>query len=341
MAATVLGIDIGYDSMKLALVKNGVMKKSAVVPMPENMVREGHVVSPETMGELIRKTMKERGIHAKDAAFVLPNESVFIRNVIMPQMTAEQLQVNLPYEFRDYISSEMRTYFYDYAMIRNEILPSADEAGNSEGEQTGGRSMELMAAAVPVAMIDEIRGYLRKAGLRLKRAAPTISCWQGLIRRCGFEDNEYCILDLGHQAIRMYMFNGDKHMVTREIEIGISRLIQLIADTASVDEHLAEVYLVENHDNWQNREECRSAYENIAIELMRALNFYRFSTPETKLNDIYLCGGGASIQPLCNTIAETVGMNIHRIDELVPSGDRVDNCAILAQAIGVTLEMGR
>ena len=60
MANTVLGIDIGYDSMKLALVKNGVLKKSAVVPMPENMVRAGRIVSPETMGELIRKTMKER-----------------------------------------------------------------------------------------------------------------------------------------------------------------------------------------------------------------------------------------------------------------------------------------
>ena len=340
MANTVLGIDIGYNSMKLALVKNGVLKKSAVIPMPENMVREGHVVSPETMGELIRKTMKERGIHAKDAAFVLPNETVFIRNVVMPQMTAEQLQVNLPYEFRDYISSEMRTYFYDYAMIRSEILPAEGE-GEEGGGQTAGRSMELMAAAVPVAMIEEIRGYLRKAGLRLKRAAPTVSCWQGLIRRSGFEDNEYCILDLGHQAIRMYMFAGDKHIVTREIEIGISRLIQVIADAASVDEHLAGVYLVENHENWQNREECRSAYENIAIELMRALNFYRFSTPETKLNDIYLCGGGASIQPLCNTIAETVGMNIHRIDELVPSGEKVSNCEMFAQAIGITLEMGR
>ena len=339
MANTVLGIDIGYNSMKLALVKNGVLKKSAVVPMPENMVREGHVVSPETMGELIRKTMKERGIHAKDAAFVLPNETVFIRNVVMPQMTAEQLQVNLPYEFRDYISSEMRTYFYDYAMIRTEILPAEGEG--EEGEQTAGRSMELMAAAVPVALIEESRGYLRKAGLRLKRAAPTVSSWQGLIRRCGSEDSEYCILDLGYQAIRMYMFNGDKHIVTRELEVGISRLIQLIAETASVDEHLAKVYLTENHDNWQNREECRSAYENIAIELMRALNFYRFSTPETKLNDIYLCGGGAMIQPLCDVIAETVGMNIHRINELVPGGDNVSNCAALAQAIGVTLEMGR
>ena len=341
MANNVLGIDIGYNSMKLALVKNGVLKKSVIVPMPENMMREGHVVSPETMGELIRKTMKERGIRAKDAALVLPNETVFIRNVIMPQMTAEQLQVNLPYEFRDYISSEMRTYFFDYAMIRNEILPPPDEGGGGESGQTGGVSMELMAAAVPVALIEESRSYLRKAGLRLKRAAPTVSCWQGLIRRCGFEGNEYCILDLGHQAIRMYMFNGDKHIVTRELEVGISRLIQLIADTASVDQHLAEIYLTENHENWQNREECRSAYENIAIELMRALNFYRFSTPETKLNDIYLCGGGAMIQPLCDVIAETVGMNIHRINELVPGGDNISNCAALAQAIGVTLEMGR
>ncbi|MBR4474559.1 MAG: pilus assembly protein PilM [Oscillospiraceae bacterium] len=340
MAKTILGIDVGYDSMKLAMVKKGVLKKYAIIPMPENMVREGHVVSPESMGELIRKTMKEKGIHCNDAAIVLPNETVFIRNVIMPQMSAEQLQVNLPYEFRDYINSEMRTYYYDYAMIRTEIEPPASEGENSE-PQNAGRSMELMAAAVPVSMIEEIRSYLRKAGLKLKRAAPTVSSWQGLIRWCGNPENEYCILDLGHQAIRMYMFNGDKHIVTRELEVGISRLIQLIADTASVDEHLAEIYLTENHEGWQTREECRSAYENIAVELMRALNFYRFSTPETKLNDIYLCGGGASIQPLCDVIAETIGMNIHRIDELVPGGERIENCAILAQAIGITLEEGR
>ena len=339
MAKTVLGIDIGYDSMKLALVKNGTLKKYAIVAMPENMVREGHVVSPETMGELIRKSMKEKGIHANDAALVLPNETVFIRNVIMPQMTAEQLQVNLPYEFRDYISSEMRTYFYDYAMIRTDIEPPADS--NEEGVQTTGRSMELMACAVPVTMIEEMRSYLRKAGLKLKRAAPTVSSWQGLIRRCGFEENEYCILDLGYQAIRMYMFVGDKHIVTRELEVGVSRLIQVIAESASVDEHLAKVYMLENHENWQNREECRSAYENIAIELMRALNFYRFSTPETKLNDIFLCGGGAAIKPLCDVIAETVGMNIHRIDELVPGGETIDHCGVLAQSIGITLEMGR
>ena len=58
MAKTYLGIDIGYDSLKLALVNKGIVRKTAVVPMPQNLIREGRVVSIETMGELIRRTMK-------------------------------------------------------------------------------------------------------------------------------------------------------------------------------------------------------------------------------------------------------------------------------------------
>ena len=350
MAKTILGVDIGSDSLKLALVSNGQVKKAVIVPIPNSLVKEYRVVSPETMGELIRDTMREHGMRCRNAAIVLPNETVYVRSVNMPKMTVDQLVYNLPFEFRDYITEELKDYYYDYAMISTpeEITREApkpqEEGAESQEESEQANSMELLAAAAPVSLIEECRSMLRKAGLRLTKAAPTVCSYIALIRaleKRGGGKGEYCILDLGYQAIRMYMFNGDKHIVTRELEVGISRLIQLIAETASVDEHLAKVYLTENHDNWQNREECRSAYENIAIELMRALNFYRFSTPETKLNDIYLCGGGASIQPLCNTIAETVGMNIHRIDELVPSGDRVDNCAILAQAIGVTLEMGR
>ena len=60
MGKTILGVDIGYDSMKLALVKDGKVKKAITVSMPKNLLREGRVVSPESMGELIRKAMTER-----------------------------------------------------------------------------------------------------------------------------------------------------------------------------------------------------------------------------------------------------------------------------------------
>ena len=96
MGKTILGVDIGYDSMKLALVKDGIVKKAVTVSMPKNLLREGRVVSPESMGELIRKAMKQSGIRCSRGALVLPNESVFIRNVVMPVMTEDQLKYNLP-----------------------------------------------------------------------------------------------------------------------------------------------------------------------------------------------------------------------------------------------------
>ena len=338
MGKTILGVDIGYDSMKLALVKDGKVKKAVTVSMPKNLLREGRVVSPESMGELIRKAMKQSGIHCSRGALVLPNETVFIRNVVMPVMTEDQLKYNLPFEFRDYITEELKNYIFDYAMI---TTPGQLRAGAKAGGGDGvGRSMELMAVAAPVSLIEDAKEFFRKAGLKLVKAAPSVSCYQALIRartRAGGPPEEYCILDLGYQAIRMYMFRGDRHIVTRELEIGLHSLITAIAETANVDEHLAHTYLLDNFEDWQNNPVCLNAYESIAVELMRALNFYRFSNPESRLGDLYLVGGGSMIRPLRKAIADTVEMKIHPPTELVPEGKAVKAVHGLIQAIGVTM----
>lgn len=339
MGKTILGIDIGYDNLKLALVKDGRVKKSATVPMPRNLLREGRIVSPESMGELLRTAMKENGLRCNRAALVLSNEAVFTRNVTMPLMSIEQLKYNLPFEFRDYITDELKNYVFDYAMITT--VDELREQVREKGDQGIGLSMELMAVAVPVAVMEESREFLRKAGMKLVKAAPTISCYQSLIRRRMAQDGphaEYCILDLGYQAIRMYMFRGDRHIVTRELETGLRSLISAIAEAASVDEHLAHAYLLENYQDWQNNAVCRNVYDNIAVELMRAMNFYRFSNPDSQINDLYLTGGGAMIEPLRKSIADTVGLLVHAPEELVPNGAQVDACHSLVQAIGVTLE---
>ena len=93
------------------------VRRTAVVPMPKNLIREGRIVSTETMGELIRRTMRENGIRCSQAAIVLPNETVFIRNVTTPLMTIDQLNYNLPFEFRDYITDELKDYLFDYAVV--------------------------------------------------------------------------------------------------------------------------------------------------------------------------------------------------------------------------------
>lgn len=350
MAKTILGVDIGSDSLKLALVSNGQLRKSAIVPIPNNLVREYRLVSVESMGELIRTTMKENGIHARNAAMVLPNEMVYVRSVTMPRMTIDQLVYNLPFEFRDYITEELKDYVYDYAMIttpeemaKEPQKPAEQPAeGAEEGEDVDiHNSMELLAAAVPVSYIEECKAVLRKAGLRLKKAAPTVCGYIALIRalqKRGGGVSEYCILDLGYQAVRMYMFNGERHVVTRNLESGLSNLDNVIADNYNVDVHLAHTYLLTNYDNCQNSESCINAYGNIAVELMRALNFYRFSNPDSQLEDIWLCGGGAVIAPLRQSIADTLDMKVHQARELLPGGDRVEAGYELLQAIGITMD---
>ena len=335
MAKTILGVDIGYDNLKLALVSGGRVKKTASLPMPKNLMKDGHVTSGESMGEFIRGALKENGLRARDAAFVLPNETVFVKNVTLPQMTAEQLEYNLPFEFRDYITDEIRNYVFDYAMLTD----VGDTVPTEEVDSTPG--MELLAVGVARETVESAREVMRKAGLRLAKAAPAICAYISLIRSLqasGGAAEEYCIIDLGYQAIRMYMFRGERHMVTRVLEIGLSSLDDVIAEAYSVDVHLAHTYLMTNYESCQQQEMCLNAYGNIAVELMRALNFYRFSNPDSQLADVWLCGGGAVIEPLRDAIVETLGMQLHLPEELVPGGSDIKDCYTFVQAIGIAMD---
>ena len=330
MAKTILGIDMGYDSLKLALLSGSTIKKAVSVPMPQRLIREGRIVSPETMGELIRTTMKENGIHAQKAALVLPNETVFIKTATMPLMNAEQLDYNLPFEFRDYITDELKNYVFDYAMIST---PAEAEANGA---------MELLAVATPTAVIEEARAVLRKAGLKLAKAVPAICTYLPLIKNLqnagGGDSGEYCILDLGYQSIRMYMYKGDRHEVTRELEVGMSALDNAVSDAYNVDVHLAHTYLLSNYDGCQEKEPCTTTYGNIAVELMRALNFYRFSNPDSQLSDVWLCGGGAANIPLSKTIESTLEMRIHPAYELMPGSNPPEISFSVAEAVGAALD---
>ena len=348
MAKTILGIDIGHDQLKLALVKGKRVQRVATADMPENLLRENRITSRESMAELLRTTMKQNRLHANHAAYVLPNEAVFIKNVEIPPMTVDQLVYNLPFEFNDYITGDRKEYVFDYAVV-SDPEPKQDEAksadaGDGEAAEEGEApepTMELMAVGAHRSLLEDAQDTLRKASLRLVRTAPALCSYIELIRAqkeflAGFGD-EYGILDLGYQSIRMYMFKQDRHVATRVLEVGMSRLDDVLADAYGVDAHLAHTYLMSNYDNCQQREECTGAYESIAVELMRAMNFYRFSNPNSVLSDLWLCGGGAVIQPLADTIGEMLDLQLHPATELVPGGDAIESCNSFVQAIGIAM----
>lgn len=349
MAKSCLGIDIGKDQMKLVLMKGENIVKTASVQMPEGLLKDGRIVSVETTGELIRKTMKENKIRCKEAAVVVSSGICFLRNVTMPEMTAEQLVYNLPYEFRDYITDELKKYVFDYSWGSGEEMPKGKklkkaskkkkkEEKPEEEENQKRNEMELLAAAAPLEVMEDLRLMTRKAGLKLTFAAPEVSACENLLhyklRNEQDKDKEYGILDLGSTSSRLFIFKGDRHQVTRVIERGMEHVEELLADTFHIDIHLAHTWLLANHEDCIHSEVCQDAFSQISVELMRALNFYQFSNPESRLEDIYICGGGASIATMRQSLEENLDVKIHEAGELLErmngSGDETSSLWMLA-----------
>ena len=134
------------NAMKLAVVKEGRVQKLCVSVLPDHLVRDGRITSLDALAEELHAVLRQERITAKKCALVLSPETAFVRRITVPRMTAEQLSVNLPYEFHDYIQKDKELYFYDYAVV-----------GTTEGGEGESGTLELLAAAAPKEVISDSR----------------------------------------------------------------------------------------------------------------------------------------------------------------------------------------
>lgn len=331
MTNTILGLDVGGSTLKLAVMDRGRVQKLAAEPLPDNLVRDSRIVSTDALAQELRAALHRHRVTVKQCALVLPSAVSFTRKITMPYMTVEQLRVNLPYEFHDYIQNDKDLYFYDYAVVRVRA-----------GEDGVPRELELLAAAVPKAAIAEYRTMLRKAGLKLAVAVPEYLAQRNLIRDYEARESghpaEYCLVDMGHSAIRVHMYRGAVYETSRVIEYGGASIDALIADAVAVDPHLAADYKLTNYAGAQELPACRELYARIAVEILRAVNFYGFNTPDADLRDIWFGGGLSKVAALMEEIGGTLELKLHRVEELLPGGLEEPCAALCAAAVGATLQ---
>ena len=157
MAKQCVGIDIGSEHAKLAVFDGQRVTQAVLCEIPDGLVRDGRITSFEAMSDVIKAAVKENKISVKDCAIALHPADVLMRRVTMPAMTVSQLELNLPYEFRDYIAEGKGRYNFDYAVLNM----SCDESGTP-------REMDLLAAAAEKETVESYSSMLRRAGLRVE-----------------------------------------------------------------------------------------------------------------------------------------------------------------------------
>lgn len=304
MAKTLIGIDLNAIEVSFAH-SNG---EVAYEKMPANLIDSSTIVSPETLADFLKKVKKKIKLSGSDCAIVLPESATFFRTVESPIISEEQLKLNLPFEFRDFVGVNSINYNYDYMV--EEIVK--DESGKAV-------SMKLLAAAALKDVVEEYARILKKAGFRLKVALPNEVCVINLMKKVANPNKEYCLIGVDYDFTRVYIFKGSTLRASKVIEIGNHEIDAVIARNENTEEYLAASVRDNNHNNILASSYLTSTYERIALEIMKTINFYKYEHNDSILDSVHFFAMGCNNATLCDTICSYIDFKKGNIKELLPS----------------------
>ena len=329
--ADLIGIEIGNSGVRMASCRDG-SARMAFARLPENLVADDHIASPEMVSKFLKEMKSQYGFSGRRCAIILPEYSTFFRNLTMPPVNVGQLELNLPFEFRDFTGDSSGNFNYDYAVENTNY--------NEEGEI---ESIDMVAAAAMKDVINQYALVLRRAGFRLQLALPREMALINLVRSNPNleEDKEFAIVELGYNLSRVYIFKGTSIKASRIIDAGCRDIDNAISGMFNIDTYIAASYRETNYQDVISSEICKGIYNSISLEIMKVMNFYRYENPDTAIEDVYFSGSGSSNSVLLQDITNTIDLAGHPVTELIPLNiDDEDLAAKCLMAIAVTMQKG-
>lgn len=295
MRKDLLGVDIGSKEIKLVTKDKFVISQT-----PDNCVEGDELIAFDGMADLLKNFVKENGIKAKNACIVLPDSLVYIDRIKMPYMNTKQLEVNLPYEFKDVVGKNKDDYIYDYAYV-NTIYDDNDKPVE----------LELVISCIKKSIIEKYLDMFKKAGMRLVKAMPRQVAISNMLISNNILDN-IALVDIGYNFTRIDFFKDGLYDVTRILENAIKDMNKMASDKFYCDSHISLRYLKDNKDDILNSELFNNFYEDLALKINRAINYYSYSNQSNTLNNLYLYGGGVHYERLNKVLKKE--LNIASMD---------------------------
>lgn len=324
MKKRMLGINIGTATLRIIAMEDEKVLDYMEEDMEDNLIKDGRIVSANAVGDFIKAMLKEHHIRIKNAAIVLPINSYFIRRTRLPKMTVDQLKVNLPYEFHDYIQQEPSQYIYDYQML-----------GINDSE------MDLMAAAASKETVRSYEAVCKRAGLDFVKLVPDVMCLQAIVLPVNPKEpvpvlaekdhvltreekgQDYVVLDVGHSSARMHFFSNHAYEISRTLQTGPVDIVSMIAEAEGIDSHIAWMRAESNTGGCLDRPEVADAISTLSTEIMRVVNFYNYNHPDNNLEVIYTTGDALPFNVVQDNVKDATGMEVRPLLELLPEKEQI------------------
>ena len=348
-----VGVDIGSSAVKVCQLKTTrsgrVLQRMAKVPLPRQTIVEGQVMDAGSVVEALQRACHDGKIRQKECALSVSGQSVIIRKITVPMMTAAELDEQIHWEAEQHIPFDIKDVQVDY-----QVLKRRPEASG----------MDLLLVA---AKRDQINDYVQLA--RDAKLRPVVCDIDAFTIQNLFEvsrglapDTTIALINVGASLATLNIVASGVSAFTREIANGGNSITEEIQKVLSVPYEQAEAYKCgggagDPSDPYragmvpeQVGEIIESACDAIAAEIQRSLDFFMATSGEADIARLYLTGGSVRLAPLAQAVERRtrIGTEIWLPTESLQIDTKAlqpalvqQNAAELAVALGLGLRKSK
>lgn len=250
---SVLGVDIGSRSIKVAEIKNSgkeaVVSAIAMVPTPEGAVDHTGVYNADAVGAALKQAISEAGASSPAAVVSIAGQaSVLVRTLEVPRMSPNELKDHMQWEIN-------RNIPFAESTVVSDFKPLEDDDPNSP-------NMDVVMAIAPQSAVDTLIACIKKAG-KTTHAIDVEPLGLARSLQKSYDDlydgQTICVIDIGHKTTSINIYKGGKLLMPRQVPVGGDNFTRAIADQLGV-----------GHDEAENLKITKADVSNMAAAVSTA-----------------------------------------------------------------------
>lgn len=317
-----LGLDIGSNSVKLALLKQTKrgyeLMNFGMVPLPPDTIVDGEVENPGAISEAIGNILRAEKIPAghKLCVFSISGQSVIIKKITVPLMSENDLADSIQQEAEQYIPFDIDEVNVDFQIVKAEgDIPKTGEKPPADDD----RQMEVLLVAAKKEIVAEQSEIIAQAGLK-----PTVVDLDVFAVENAFqnaygldEDDTVALVNIGASQTNVNIIEAGITAYTRDIPSGGNTITEAIQKRMSIGFKDAERFKMGHLDEGITPEQVaphiKAGIIEICEELKKTFDLFA-KTGESRVRRLYLSGGTALLEGIDHIIGAEVGLNCEIIN---------------------------
>lgn len=294
---TTVGLDIGTGFVKLAEVRQGgdrpELRRVEMRPMPPGAMANGEVREPALVVDTMRELVEDAGIAAREVVTALGGHDVFIKKLQLPRMKGADAGPAIRKEAERHVPFDISGVQLDFQIL------------GPPGEES---HMEVLLVAARRERVEARVRLLAEAGIGAVLLDVEAFALSNAFAHSypGTTEDLVAVVDCGHDATSINVLQEGVPVLSRDHHFGLRGLAESLANDHGLSLDRATEAVRGNGSLPGLDEALEQAADLVAAAVGRAAAFLRTRNPGVGMGRVFLCGGGACIPAMVESIGRRV-----------------------------------